>query len=727
MQRLFWLLLLGVAAPGGPADEVPRGAGTVTLPLAEFDRLTERARQVKPRPEPPPAPSVLTRAEYHLTVKDSLVRGSLNLEGSVLASALTRVPLFTGATVLEARAAGKPVALSGQGGALEALLGPGPFRLELELVLPVSNEPGRASALLPALQAGIIQAYFDLPGERAELKLDSGLATERSGKAGRTTAVATLVPNAASRVSWTARETGSSSEPARPARFFAELKNVLSVGEADLQLATLVDVTVVEGEPQRFELTLPAGFELRSVSGPTLDATREDQGALTLAVREPHARRHQFLLALQRAGEAGSFESRLQLPSLRGVQRENGELGLAAAGTLDLQGREEAPLRRIDVSEVGPALLGLAREPLLAAFRYQRHGVEPASLVLDVKRFPSAAVLAALCERATATTLVTAEGRMLTELKLTVRNQAQPFLKVGLPPGVTLVSAEVAGQGVKPVLGEDGTRVPLLRAGFRPSGPYEVSFVYLTAGEAFGQRGVGALELPRLDLPINLLTWELFLPDRYQVKEFGGDAFPGELPSAPTRVLDVGGDAASFSRLTPGVVADSSAAPLAVAGVIGRVTDSQGGALPGATLTLRDAAGRQRTTASDANGWYYFAGLTPGDYSLHGQLVGFNEHRRSLRYSQGRYVANVSLQVGAVSESIEVSASRVDKLDRRERDEPVSQRAPENVFALQRRVSGVLPVRIDVPAAGTSFHFVRPLVLDEPTRLTFKYKARRGR
>jgi hypothetical protein len=50
--------------------------------------------------------------------------------------------------------------------------------------------------------------------------------------------------------------------------------------------------------------------------------------------------------------------------------------------------------------------------------------------------------------------------------------------------------------------------------------------------------------------------------------------------------------------------------------------------------------------------------------------------------------------------------------------------ASENVVNLQRKVAGVLPVAIDVPRTGTSFSFVRPLVLDEETRVTFSYKRR---
>ena len=48
----------------------------------------------------------------------------------------------------------------------------------------------------------------------------------------------------------------------------------------------------------------------------------------------------------------------------------------------------------------------------------------------------------------------------------------------------------------------------------------------------------------------------------------------------------------------------------------------------------------------------------------------------------------------------------------------------QNVYNLQRRVAGVLPVRIDVPKAGKSYRFVRPLVLDEETNVTFQYRTK---
>jgi hypothetical protein len=54
-----------------------------------------------------------------------------------------------------------------------------------------------------------------------------------------------------------------------------------------------------------------------------------------------------------------------------------------------------------------------------------------------------------------------------------------------------------------------------------------------------------------------------------------------------------------------------------------------------------------------------------------------------------------------------------------------AQQAPsQNVINLQRRASGVLPVRVDVPRAGTSHQFVKPLVIDEEATITLRYSRR---
>jgi hypothetical protein len=631
-------LALAAAAVAQEKSRPPQAPpGTVTLSLPEYDRLVDRAAKPPKRPEPPPIPAVLARAEAHLRVSGDTVRGTLTLAGEVFRAGATKVPLVAGATLLDARLLGRPLPLLHEGDAEVAMLsGPGPFSITLDWGAPLAAEPGRASFILPVPPAGSARATVEVPGEQADIRLAPGLITKRTAANGRTIVEATLDPGSRAHFSWTARE-GTAAAP-RETRFLSDVKTLVTVGEAELRLAVLVDVSVVQGGPERFALRLPPGFEIAGVSGSTLEKTEEGpaQGVVSLVVRDPARNRHQFLLTLERSSAGGSFQEDVLFPSVDGAQRETGEAAFESIGTMELGVNERDDVRRMDVREVSAPLKGLARQPLVAAFRYHRKAGELPRVALDVKRFPDAAVLAAVAERAVVTTLVSAEGRTLTEVTLTVRNHAQPFLKVALPEGATLLSAEVAGEAVKPVKGDDGTRVPLLRPGTRPTGPYAVSFVYTHPGSPFAKRGEAAFALPRLDIPMSLVEWELFLPDRYKVSAFEGNALPAESPRP-----------VALDEITTGVMAET-------------VEVTKAAPLREGFLKRAEPSGQ----AADAG--------------------------------KGR-TANEPQQIAPSS----------------------------NVFALQRRVAGVLPVRIDIPHAGASYRFVRPLVLDEETTVRFRYKAGR--
>src|SRR5262249_34882564 len=142
--------------------------------------------------------------------------------------------------------------------------------------------------------------------------------------------------------------------------------------------------------------------------------------------------------------------------------------------------------------------------------------------------------------------------------------------------GATILSSEVAGEKVKPVQGADGSRVPLLRQGFRPTDSYQISFVFLHAGTPFAKKGGTELALPKMDVPIGRMEWEVFLPERYRVTNFGGDALAAALfstysPDAAEELRGQFNRLQQFSTLTlepgqlGGVVVDPTGA--AVAGV----------------------------------------------------------------------------------------------------------------------------------------------------------------
>jgi hypothetical protein len=98
-------------------------------------------------------------------------------------------------------------------------------------------------------------------------------------------------------------------------------------------------------------------------------------------------------------------------------------------------------------------------------------------------------------------------------------------------------------------------------------------------------------------------------------------------------------------------------------GVIrGRVTDSSGNAVAGAQLSATNqATNEQRRGASDGDGVFAFAELPPGDYRLVVEAGGHKMHveELTLEVSQERR-RDIRLQLGALTERVEVVAPRVD-------------------------------------------------------------------
>jgi hypothetical protein len=338
-----------------------------------------------------------------------------------------------------------------------------------------------------------------------------------------------------------------------------------------------------------------------------------------------------------------------------------------------------------------------------------------------------------VAERATITTLANVEGKSLTEVTLRVRNHAQPFVKVELPTGAVLLSAEVAGERVKPVSGSDGSRVPLLRAGFNPSGPYTVSFVYLNSGMRFGKNGSYEMGLPKLDIPINVLSWKISLPDRLEVRQFGGNALAAELfPAAAQSILI--DSVEDLSEVDSSVWSRTDLNNLEAGQIGGIIVDPTGAVIPGAVVTVNNTqTGISQTIRSDSEGRWAVSGMEPGPVRVTVASAGFKDVRHELQLSASQATRlGTTMEAGNVSETVTVTANaEIIARDSRRIDDQVRRaqqfqlNAPsQNVLNLQRRVAGVLPVRVEVPRAGKSYRFVRPLVLEEETKVTFQYKSK---
>ncbi|HEX2443334.1 MAG TPA: carboxypeptidase-like regulatory domain-containing protein [Vicinamibacterales bacterium] len=695
------------------AAVAPVPAGSVTLPLAEYNRLVDlSARSTRPS-DAPPVGAVLARADLRLRVDALAVRGAFTFEGEVLRTGATRVELMRAGTVLDARAAGRPVPLVADDGRHAAIIpGPGPFSIGLDWAAPLRATPGRASFTLPVPAAGSVRAAIDLPGEDVDVRVTPGLITRRTSTAGRTVAEVTLDPGSEATVSWSLRPTTSTQAP-RDARLLADVLTLVTIAESEVRLSSLVDVTVMQGGLRTLEVALPQGYEVSSVTGLSVETSDHQAGRLTLTLNDSTARHHQFLVALERPSAGGSFNLDTGFPSVPNAERERGEIAVEGVGTLDLTTPERPGIRRVDVREINPALVSLARQPLASAFRYRRTSAVPPSLTLDVQRFPDAAVLAAVAESAVATTLVNPQGRSLTEIVLTLQNRAQSFLKLEMPPDASIVSVEVAGQPGKPATASDGIRVPLLRPGLRTNGPYTVSFVYVHTGTPFARKGEQRMNLPKMDIPIGVMEWEVFVPDQFSVSRFGGNMIAADV------IGGVGLAAAYSGGMSAGTFGPTIVG--AAGEIVGRVTDQTGAVLPGATVTLDSPQGAQQAVTTE-HGTFRLSNVPSGQVTVRAELAGFPPVVRPLTFNQQPQQVDFVMKVGAIEESVMVASEP--QLRQRVQGGAQTFAPSQNVTNLQRKASGVLPVRMDVPRAGSSLRFVKPLIVDQEAVVSFRYKRK---
>jgi hypothetical protein len=765
VKRPFYFLIISILALPCYAQqmlEAPRPLpGNVTLSLDEYNRLLALANRPGKKTDTPPVPYVLKHADLKFHVVNNDVIGSIQFDGETLEAHPAKVPLASGMTIFDARHGAKPLPLLLENGTHTAILpGDSEFAVSLDAGIPLSIETGRASFSLPVPSAGNVRITLTVPGERTNVQLNHGIITHRASLAGNTEIEATLVPGQTADVWWNTREVVAPAVP-REVRFLSDVKSLISVTESDLQVAALVDLNVLQGEADQFSVPVPEGFEVTAVNGSSLESSEVQNGVLLLKIAGHGTAAQQFLISLERPLNDASATA--PILAFKDAQRETGEILVEGQGTLELSAKESGGLKRLDIKEVNPYLRALSRYALQAAFRYHRQPAESPALALEWTRFPDSSVLAAIAERATVTTLVTSEGKSLTEVKLTIKNQAQPFLKVELPAGATILTAEVAGEKVKPVQGADGNRVPLLRTGFRPAGAYTVSFVFLHSGAPFAKKGDSDISLPKMDVPINVLEWELFLPDRFKVKAFTGDAMSASLLPAEYQLYSAdqtrgvlggfqagigtgtgsgvaggmgpvnGRNAVALMSLAPGVA-------LAVGQLGGYVFDSMGAAIPNAHLQIQNlATGASWSAISTANGSWRIIGLPSGTYQITAAAPGFQSTVLNIPYDAANpHAYRVGLNVGATSNSVTVEASALEmntesstisSKDKKHKKElpaaaPPPPTASANVFNLQQRVAGVLPVAVDVPRAGTSYRFIRPLVVNEETKLNFTYKSK---
>jgi hypothetical protein len=159
------------------------------------------------------------------------------------------------------------------------------------------------------------------------------------------------------------------------------------------------------------------------------------------------------------------------------------------------------------------------------------------------------------------------------------------------------------------------------------------------------------------------------------------------------------------------ITAGTATAQQTTGTIAGRVLDEQKAAVPGASVTAKNAAtGFTRTEVSDAEGLYRITGLPVGSYALSIELSGFQPQTRTVQVSVSETLtADFDITVARVSENVTVTAetSLVDTTSSAVGG-VVDVRRVENLPLNGRQFANLA---VTIPGVGLGFH-------SDPTKST---------
>jgi hypothetical protein len=187
----------------------------------------------------------------------------------------------------------------------------------------------------------------------------------------------------------------------------------------------------------------------------------------------------------------------------------------SAEASFVVQGERKSP-----PSELGDVIAS-RESPSMIAFRLRPlGGTDPRGLTVSVVRDTPQAVLVANVEEARYRLLAAEDGQLLVEARYAIRNNQRSFLKVSLPDGATVWSAEVGGVPTRPGVAEQNAiLLPLDKGRAGQEAPtFVVELVYLQRSSAWPEKGSASIALPALDLPTSRTGLRLHFPPRFRVE-----------------------------------------------------------------------------------------------------------------------------------------------------------------------------------------------------------------
>jgi hypothetical protein len=315
-----------------------------------------------------------------------------------------------------------------------------------------------------------------------------------------------------------------------------------NVAEAQVKVAANLQYKIENTGLKSFRILLPESAESVQMAGEQLSDFLPSENAPTNGLRSWEVKLHRRVIG----NYLLQITYQLRVPEqaasvvLQGVQAEDvnlqrGFVTVQSGGRL--QAQVDSPPAALQTAEYQSIPRDLTKDIAGYSANYTFRLVEPSyNLPLELVRHEAARLLPARVNSIVLTSVISDEGVMLTMVRMEMTPGDKRLLHLTLPDQARFWFSFMNDNGVWPWREGDQILIPLQQQ-TRDNKPVPVEFFY---SSQIGSPGHGSLDLallgPEFDLPLENLTWQVYLNEKWDLKHWSGtlqledhQAVPGSL------------------------------------------------------------------------------------------------------------------------------------------------------------------------------------------------------
>ncbi|MDB6022524.1 MAG: hypothetical protein JWQ04_2381 [Pedosphaera sp.] len=302
------------------------------------------------------------------------------------------------------------------------------------------------------------------------------------------------------------------------------------VSEAQVKVIANLQYQIENTGLKAFRVLLPTNAESVHFQGEQVADFLPVNGTVTNGLQTWEVKLHRRVIGqyLLQASYQTLMPDQATETTLRGVQAvdvnlQRGFLTIQSGGRLQV--RPDASPAALQAAEWQSIPRALQQDLAAASANFAYRLVDPAfQLPLKLDRREAAKLLPARINNITFTSVISDDGVMLTHARLEMLPGDERLLSVTLPEHKNFWFAFVNQNGVWPWRGAQTNiiLIPLEQQSHNGQA-IPVEFFYTAqVGAAGGRAGDLQLLAPKFDLPLENITWRVFLDEKWQVKHWGG-------------------------------------------------------------------------------------------------------------------------------------------------------------------------------------------------------------